>query len=60
MYEKTTVELSMNEDQRVWLREMAAKHHLPDESKALRVLLDFAMFSGDESEIFETIRCRRC
>lgn len=47
-------------DHVAWLEEMAKKHHLSNDSKALRCLIDFAMEDGDEKEIFEKIRCRHC
>ncbi len=47
-------------DQLEWLRLMAREHGLPDASKALRVVLDYAMYDGDEDDIFGSIRCRRC
>lgn len=43
-----------------WLREMTARHNLPDEHKAMRVLLEYAIQEGDEDAIFGTIRCRNC
>lgn len=47
-------------DQLEWLREMAENHELADISKALRVVLDYAMMDADEDDVFGTIRCRRC
>ena len=57
---KIAAEFTVEADQRAWLESMAAEHHLADESKALRVLLDFAMEEGDKALIFEQIRCARC
>ena len=57
---KVTVPFEIEADQQAWLEEKAAAHKLADASKALRVLLDFAMIDGDEAEIFEKIRCTRC
>ena len=55
----TTVQLKDN--QLKYLDEMVQKHNLPDRSKALRVLIDFAMEKRDqESSIFEEIRCMNC
>jgi hypothetical protein len=39
---------------------MAAQYGLPDASKALRVVLDHAMFDADEETVFLERRCRRC
>ena len=47
-------------DQLDWLRDMAREHGLADAAKALRVVLDYAMYDGDEDEVFGSIRCRRC
>ncbi len=47
-------------DQQQWLETMARQYDLPDASKALRILIDFAIQDGDEAAIFETIRCLRC
>ena len=48
--------------QRDWLGEIAKDYGLADESKALRVLLDFAIQDGDKDLIFssENMRCRFC
>ena len=53
-------EFDINEDHLKWLKEMAAKYSLPDESKALRVLIDFAKTDGDSDLIFDVIRCLHC
>jgi hypothetical protein len=42
------------------LRDIAERYQLPDASKALRCLLDYAATDGDWDEIFKKIRCRRC
>jgi hypothetical protein len=42
------------------LQEVAARYQLPDASKALRVLLDYAATDGDWDAIFGKVRCRRC
>jgi hypothetical protein len=42
------------------LQEVARRYAMPDASKALRCLLDYAATDGDWAEIFETVRCRRC
>ncbi|MEM7229509.1 MAG: hypothetical protein AAF432_11930 [Planctomycetota bacterium] len=44
-----------------YLRDMARKYDLPDEHKAIRCLIDFAMQeSAHEKAIFEEIRCLHC
>ena len=57
---KVPEEFEVNEDHLTWLKAMAEKHGLPDSSKALRVVLDYAMQEGDEPTIFEEIRCHHC
>ena len=42
------------------LQTVAERYSLPDTSKALRCLLDYAATDGDWEEIFEKVRCRRC
>jgi hypothetical protein len=39
---------------------MAETYSLPDASKALRVVLDYALQDADEEQIFMAMRCRRC
>lgn len=57
---KTTESFLIEPDQKEWLESMAAEHNLPDASKALRILLDYAIQVGEEKIIFDTVRCRRC
>ena len=40
---KTNIDVVIQTAQKEWLDEMAAKHSLPDASKALRVLIDYAI-----------------
>ena len=57
---KLVESLELEEDQLEWLLDMAAQHGLPDASKALRVVIDHAMYDADEDRIFMERRCRRC
>lgn len=57
---KVNSSFEIEADQQAWLESMAQRHQLRDASKALRVLLDYAMEDGDEQAIFEKIRCTRC
>ncbi|MEM7393096.1 MAG: hypothetical protein AAF492_12195 [Verrucomicrobiota bacterium] len=57
---KVNVSYEVEEDQQEWLEEMATQYKLPDASKALRVVLDFAVEYPDATDIFEQIRCRHC
>ncbi len=57
---KIVEKLELESDQFAWLTEMAGQYGLPDVSKALRVVLDHAMFDADEETVFLERRCRRC
>ena len=54
-----TVELKA--EQYEFLQQMATRYNLPDASKALRCLINFAMTEKQhEEEIFKTVRCLYC
>ncbi len=55
---KTTFEVYP--DSLEMLKTIQEKYNLPDTSKAVRILLDYAAIDGDWEEIFAKIRCRRC
>ena len=59
---KVSIDVTLESDHQEWLSQMASKYSLFDESKALRVLLDFAMQDANEQDIFshDNIRCRHC
>ena len=50
----------VNDDHLDWLQQMASKYDLPDEAKALRVLISYAIVDGDLDSIFSEIRCQQC
>ena len=51
----------LKERQHAYLEEMMKKHDLPDVSKALRCLINYAVEkSEDEDSIFSEIRCQDC
>ena len=60
--DKISQTVEIERAQRDWLGEVAKDYGLADESKALRVLLDFAIQDGDKDLIFssENMRCRFC
>ncbi len=61
MSENHPVTVQLKERQCAYLRQMAQKHDLPDEWKALRVLIDFAVQEKDlEDRIFAQVRCLDC
>lgn len=57
---KVKVPLEIHPDAYEMLVLIANRYELPDASKALRCLLDYAATDGDWDEIFAKIRCRRC
>lgn len=57
---KLVQSVEIESDQLDWLKDMAESYELADLSKALRVVLDYAMMDCDEDAIFGAIRCRRC
>ena len=57
--EQYTIEL--NDRQYEYLQRMVKKYDLPDEGKAVRILVDFAMHEpGEEDRLFTDIRCSGC
>ena len=57
---KVKVPYEVMADQHAMLQTVAERYSLPDASKALRCLLDYAATDGDWEEIFARVRCRRC
>jgi hypothetical protein len=57
---KLRVTFEIYPDSYQMLVEAAQKYGMPDASKALRCLLDYAATDGDWKAIFEQVRCRRC
>jgi len=59
---KETISVDLEEDQLNWLAAIVEKFELPDESKALRILLDYMMEETEEEKIFdiENMRCKHC
>ncbi|MEM7252414.1 MAG: hypothetical protein AAF493_13430 [Pseudomonadota bacterium] len=57
---KIPVSFDIHPDAKEMLDQVAQRYKLPDASKALRCLLDYAATDGDWEEIFAKRRCRRC
>ncbi len=57
---KVKVPFEIHPDAHDMLQTMTERYQLPDVSKALRCLLDYAATDGDWDEIFAKVRCRRC
>lgn len=57
----TQYTVDLKERQYEFLQQMVEKYNLPDESKALRCLLDYATENPEvQDDIFETVRCLGC
>ena len=57
---KVRVVFEIYPDSLEMLKEVAQRYEMPDPSKALRCLLDYAATDGDWDEVFRKVRCRRC
>lgn len=61
MSEKNTCPIELYDSDVKYLEEMAKKYDLPDVSKAIRCLINFAREEqAEEKRIFEEIRCGHC
>lgn len=61
MSETVETVITLKQHQLDYLRRIAETHGLPDESKALRCLVEFAIEESErEHDLFGVIRCRGC
>ena len=61
MSEKKDVSFEIYSDSEKMLEQIVDKYDLPDQSKALRCLLDYVEEKdSDWDDMFATIRCNRC
>ena len=61
MSEKKDVSFEIYSDSEKMLEQIIDKYDLPDKSKALRCLLDYAENKeSDWDDMFATVRCNRC
>ena len=64
MADKNKIELtlSLESDHLDWLSEIIQDYDLPDESKAIRILLDYAIEDADKDEVVspDNMRCKHC
>ena len=60
--DKIELTLSLESDQLDWISEIIQDYDLPIESKAIRILLDYAIEDADKDEVFspDNMRCRHC
>lgn len=59
---KVKVEHELRDYHLSFIRDMMEKYKIPDEGKAIRILLDFALMDGDLDKIFDkrNMRCISC
>ena len=59
---KIEITIEIEDDQADWITDNMGAYDLADESKAFRILLDYAMDEVDADTVFssENIRCRHC
>ena len=59
--DKQTYEIDLNPDQMAFVTSMKEKYNLPDEGKALRVIMDYLISNAEVHEsVFTQVRCLRC
>ncbi|OGG51439.1 MAG: hypothetical protein A3F84_26690 [Candidatus Handelsmanbacteria bacterium RIFCSPLOWO2_12_FULL_64_10] len=59
--DKATYEVVLEKHQMAFLEEMAGKYGLEDASKAIRVLVNFAIDEeGERERVFGEVRCLDC
>lgn len=59
---KVKVEVELRDYHLNFIKDQMEKYRIPDEGKAIRVLLDYALVDGDLDEIFDrkNMRCVAC
>ena len=58
---KETYELELNSDQMGFIRLAKDKYGIPDESKVVRILVDYLLTNpGIQESVFTQTRCLRC
>ncbi len=59
--QKATFEVELNPDQMALIRSAKEKYDLADESKAIRIVLDYLSSNPDiHDTVFSEVRCLRC
>ena len=59
--QKATFELDINPDQLAFIRSAKEKYDLADESKAIRIVLDYLSVNPDiRDTVFGEVRCLGC
>ncbi len=58
---KATFEVELNPDQMAFIRSTREKYDLGDESKAIRIVLDYLLSTPNiHDTVFSEVRCLRC
>ena len=62
MSEKIEFDIKIENEQLEWVESKVAEFALDDSSKAIRILLDYAILECNAEDIFssENMRCRHC
>ena len=59
--DKQSLEVQLNPDQVIFLKAARETYDVPDESKVLRIILDYIQTNRDiHNTVFGEIRCNRC
>ena len=59
--EKQSIEINLNNDQITFIRLMKDDYNIPDESKVMRIVLDYLQSNKDVHDtVFGQTRCLRC
>ena len=59
--DKETYQIDLNEDQMGFIRSAQEKFKIRNESKVVRIILDYLQTSPDIHEtVFDQVRCLRC
>ena len=58
---KETYEVRLNPDQMAFIRSMKEKYEIADDSKTIRVVIDYLMVTQNvHADVFGQSRCLRC
>ena len=58
---KETYDVQLNPDQMAFIRSMKEKYQIADDSKTIRVVIDYLMVTQDAHDaVFGQSRCLRC
>ena len=58
---KTTYQIDLNEGQYEFLQSVKEQYNIPDESKAVRIVVDYLLSNPQLHEtVFSETRCLRC